>query len=210
MAWGLKEGKKGPFTLEIFSGSPDDNASVPFYEGSMGVLKKYLDDGTLVVKSGQISLDVTGTLKWDSAIAQARMDNILGAYYTNTMLDAVLAAADCLSIGIISSLDSMGYGKSTDLPFPVVTGQDCELTAIKAIIRGQQYMSTFVDSDLMSKKMFALVEALEAGQEIKSDTTYNNDTYDVPTMLYDAMYIDKSNYEVLIDRGFYTRTDIEG
>ncbi|MDR0720635.1 MAG: substrate-binding domain-containing protein [Treponema sp.] len=72
---GLKEGKKGPFTLEIFSGSPDDNASVPFYEGSMAVLRKYLDDGTLVVKSGQTSLDVTGTLKWDSAIAQARMDH---------------------------------------------------------------------------------------------------------------------------------------
>ncbi|MDR0718032.1 MAG: sugar-binding protein [Treponema sp.] len=205
---GLKEGKKGPFTLEIFSGSPDDSNSVPFYDGAMSVLKKYLDNGTLVVKSGQVSLGVTGILKWDSALAQARMDNILGAYYTDTRLDAVVAAADCLAIGIISSLDSMGYGKSADLPFPVVTGQDCEITAIKAIIAGQQYMSVYLDPVVMSEKMFGVVDSLDKGTAINPDAHYNNGTIEVPAITYDPVYIDKSNYNLLVERGFYTEADL--
>jgi putative multiple sugar transport system substrate-binding protein len=59
----LKEGAAGPFTLEIFSGSPDDSNSVPFYEGAMNILRKYLDNGTLVVRSGQVDLSVNGILK---------------------------------------------------------------------------------------------------------------------------------------------------
>jgi putative multiple sugar transport system substrate-binding protein len=205
----LKEGAAGPFTLEIFSGSPDDSNSVPFYEGAMSVLKKYLDNGTLVVRSGQVDLSVNGILKWDSAVAQARMDNILGAYYTNTKLDSVLAAADCLSLGIISSLDSFGYGKSQDIPFPIVTGQDCELTAVKSIMNDQQYMSVFIDQVVFAQKVLGLVNAMEAGTEIKPDRTFNNDVFEVPTILYDPVMIDKSNYTLLVERDFYTKEDLD-
>ena len=205
-ALGLKDGK-GPFTLEIFSGSPDDPNSIPFYEGAMNILQPYIDSGMLVVKSGQTTLDVTGTLKWDSATAQARMDNILSSYYTDQKLDAVLVAADCLALGVISSLNSLGYG-SDEKPFPVITGQDCELTAIKYILEGKQSMTVFLDAQLLSEKMVALVSDLEAGKEITPDTTYNNDAKEVPTLLYDPVLIDKDNYTLLIDRGFYTADDL--
>ncbi|PKM39907.1 MAG: sugar ABC transporter substrate-binding protein [Firmicutes bacterium HGW-Firmicutes-9] len=205
-ALGLKDGK-GPFTLEIFSGSPDDPNSIPFYEGAMNILKPYIDSGMLVVKSGQTTLDVTGTLKWDSATAQSRMDNILSSYYTDQKLDAVLVAADCLALGVISSLNSLGYG-SDEKPFPVITGQDCELTAIKYILEGKQSMTVFLDAQLLSEKMVALVSDLEAGKEITPDTTYNNDAKEVPTLLYDPVLIDKDNYTLLIDRGFYTADDL--
>lgn len=206
-ALGLKDGK-GPFTLEIFSGSPDDPNSIPFYEGAMSILQPYLDNGMLVVKSGQVSLDVTGTLKWDSATAQSRMDNILSSYYTDTKLDAVLVAADCLALGVISSLNSLGYG-SAEKPFPVITGQDCELTAIKYILDGKQSMTVFLDAKVLSEKMVSLVNDLEAGNTITPDTTYNNGTKDVPTLLYDPVLIDKDNYTLLIDRGFYTEDDLK-
>ena len=206
-ALGLKDGK-GPFTLEIFSGSPDDPNSIPFYEGAMNILKPYIDNGMLVVKSGQTTLDVTGTLKWDSATAQSRMDNILSSYYTDQKLDAVLVAADCLALGVISSLNSLGYG-SDEKPFPVITGQDCELTAIKYILEGKQSMTVFLDAQLLSEKMVALVSDLEAGKEITPDTTYNNDAKEVPTLLYDPVLIDKDNYTLLIDRGFYTADDLK-
>jgi putative multiple sugar transport system substrate-binding protein len=206
---GLKDGAKGPFTMEIFSGSPDDSNSIPFYQGAMKILRKYIDNGSIVVRSGQVDLNVNGTLKWDSALAQARMDNLLGAFYTNTKLDAVLAAADCLSIGIVSSLDSFGYGKSANLPFPILTGQDSDLTAIKDIVNGKQYMTVFFDAVVLSKKAVELVDSIEAGNSIKPDLTTYNDSFDVPTLLYDAVLIDKSNYQTLIERGFYTKEDIE-
>ena len=206
-ALGLKDGK-GPFTLEIFSGSPDDPNSIPFYDGAMSVLKPYIDSGKLVVKSGQIGLDVTGTLKWDSATAQSRMDNIISSYYNDENLDAVLVAADCLALGVISSLNSLGYG-SADKPFPVITGQDSELTAIKYILEGKQSMTVFLDAKLLSEKMLTLVNDLEAGKTITPDTTYNNGAKDVPTLLYDPVLITKDNYQLLIERGFYTEDDLK-
>ena len=49
---GLKEGK-GPFNIELFGGSPDDNNAYFFYNGSMSVLQPYIDSGKLVVASGR-------------------------------------------------------------------------------------------------------------------------------------------------------------
>lgn len=49
------ENQAGPFTLEIFSGSQDDTNAISFYQGAMNKLQPYLDNGKLVVKSGQSS-----------------------------------------------------------------------------------------------------------------------------------------------------------
>ncbi len=75
---GLKDGK-GPFNIELFGGSPDDNNAFFFYNGAMSVLQPYIDSGKLVVQSGQTGMDKVGTLRWDGAVAQARMDNLLSA-----------------------------------------------------------------------------------------------------------------------------------
>src|SRR6201990_1840485 len=49
---GLKDGK-GPFNIELFGGSPDDNNAYFFYNGAMSVFQPYLDNKKLVVGSGQ-------------------------------------------------------------------------------------------------------------------------------------------------------------
>ena len=46
------------------------------------MLKPYIDSGKLVVVAGQMGMDKVATLRWDGATAQARMDNLLSAYYT--------------------------------------------------------------------------------------------------------------------------------
>ncbi|MGO7374016.1 substrate-binding domain-containing protein, partial [Rhizobium ruizarguesonis] len=87
---------------------------------AMSVLQPYIDSGKLVVKSGQTGMDNVGTLRWDPATAQARMDNLLSANYTDSKVDAVLSPYDGLSIGIISSLKGFGYGTAAQ-PLPIVT-----------------------------------------------------------------------------------------
>ena len=52
---GLKEGK-GPFNIELFGGSPDDNNAFFFYNGAMSVLDPYIKSGKLVVRSGQLDV----------------------------------------------------------------------------------------------------------------------------------------------------------
>src|ERR1700743_3655921 len=121
---GLKEGK-GPFNIELFGGSPDDNNAYFFYNGSMSVLQPYIDSGKLVVQSKQLGMDKVSTLRWEASVAQARMENLLSAFYTKNHVDAVLSPYDGLSIGIIAALKGVGYG-SKEVPMPIISGQDAE------------------------------------------------------------------------------------
>ncbi|NCB02496.1 MAG: sugar ABC transporter substrate-binding protein [Spirochaetia bacterium] len=204
---GLDKGAKGPFNLEIIGGSPDDPNAQVFYNGAMSRLKPYLDKGSLRVPSGQVDFNVIATLAWDSSKAQARMDNLLGAYYTDKKVDAVLAAADCVALGAISALASMGYGTPAR-PFPIVTGQDCELTAIKSIINGQQSMTMFLDAEVLADKTFEVISSFEKGMKPKQDTTFYNDMIDVPTAMYDPVLVTKDNYNIVVERGLYTEEDL--
>ena len=207
---GLKEGK-GPFNLELFGGSPDDNNAYFFYDGSMSVLQPYIDSGKLVIGSGQKGMDKVSTLRWDGATAQARMDNLLSAFYGRKRVDAVLSPYDGLSIGILSSLKGVGYG-SGNTPMPVVTGQDAEVPSIKSMQRGEQYSTIFKDTRDLARVTADMVDAALSGKEVTvNDTkTYNNGVKVVPSYLLKPVVVDKSNWEkVLIDSGYYKRSQFD-
>ncbi len=132
---GLKERfpDQKPWNVELFGGSPDDNNAYFFYDGAMSVLQPMIDAGDIVIPSGQMGMDKVGTLRWDGSVAQARMDNLLSANYTDKQVHAVLSPYDGLSIGILSSLKGVGYG-SGDMPMPIVSGQDAEVQSVKSIM----------------------------------------------------------------------------
>lgn len=207
---GLKEGK-GPFNIELFGGSPDDNNAYFFYNGAMSVLKPYIDGGKLVVASGQMGMDKVATLRWDGATAQARMDNLLSAYYGNKKINAVLSPYDGISIGIISSLKGVGYG-SADQPMPVISGQDAEVPSIKAMLRGDQYSTIFKDTRDLAKVTADMVDAALAGKEVTvNDTkTYENGVKTVPSYLLKPVVVYKDNWEkVLVDSGYYKKSQFQ-
>src|SRR5882672_5028956 len=209
-ALGLKEGK-GPFNIELFGGSPDDNNAYFFYNGSMSVLQPYIDSGKLVIGSGQMGMDKVATLRWDGATAQARMDNLLSAYYGKKRVDAVLSPYDGLSIGIISSLKGVGYG-SSDQKMPVVSGQDAEVPSIKAMLRGEQYSTIFKDTRDLARVTSDMVDAALSGKQVSvNDTkTYNNGVKVVPSYLLKPVVVVKSNWEkFLVDSGYYKRSQFE-
>jgi len=209
-ALGLKDGK-GPFNIELFAGSPDDNNAYFFFDGAMSVLQPYIDSGKLAVRSGQTNFDQVATLRWDGATAQARMDNLLSAHYTTERVDAVLSPYDGISIGIISSLKGVGYG-SADKPMPVITGQDAELASVKSIIAGEQTSTIFKDTRELAKKAAEMAEAVLKGEEpeVNDTTTYDNGVKVVPSYLLEPVSVDKTNYkEVLIDSGYYTEDQLQ-
>ncbi len=207
---GLKEGK-GPFNIELFGGSPDDNNAYFFYDGAMSVLQPYIDSKKLVVQSGQTGMKKVGTLRWDGAVAQARMDNLLSAHYTDKRIDAVLSPYDGLSIGILSSLKGVGYGKP-DQPMPVVTGQDAEIPSVKSIKAGEQRSTIFKDTRELAKVAAGMVDSLVTGSkpEVNDTKTYDNGVKVVPSYLLKPTLVDKSNYkEALIDTGYYKPEQLE-
>jgi putative multiple sugar transport system substrate-binding protein len=207
---GLKDGK-GPFNIELFGGSPDDNNAFFFYDGAMSVLKPYIDSGKLVVKSGQQGMDKVGTLRWDPATAQARMDNLLSANYTDSKVDAVLSPYDGLSIGIISSLKGVGYGTAAQ-PLPIVTGQDAEIPSVKSIIAGEQHSTIFKDTRELAKVTVAMVDAVMSGKEpeVNDTKTYDNGVKVVPSYLLKPVAVDKTNYkQILVDSGYYSEDKLK-
>ncbi|HEY9105574.1 MAG TPA: multiple monosaccharide ABC transporter substrate-binding protein [Roseateles sp.] len=207
---GLKQGK-GPFNIEVFAGSPDDNNSGFFYDGAMSVLKPYLDSGKLVIRSKQTGAMKVGILRWDGSVAQSRMDNLMSAFYGKEKLHAVLAPADVLSIGIISSLKGVGYGTPSQ-PMPVITGQDADLSSVKAILRGDQTSTVFKDTRQLAKVTADLVDAALSGKtpQVNDTKTYNNGVKVVPSYLLKPVAVDASNVKsVLVDSGYYKESQLK-
>ncbi|ODT66961.1 MAG: sugar ABC transporter substrate-binding protein [Pelagibacterium sp. SCN 63-23] len=201
-----------PWNVELFGGSPDDNNAFFFYDGAMSVLQPMIDAGDIVVKSGQQGMDVVGTLRWDGAVAQARMDNILSANYSDgSRVDGVLAPYDGLSRGIISSLRGVGYG-SGDLAWPIVSGQDAEAPSVKAIIAGEQYSTVYKDTRELAKVTADLVDTVLSGgtPEGLDTSTYDNGVKVVPSVLLTPYSVDLTNYqELVVDSGYIKPEELQ-
>ncbi|MFF8381303.1 multiple monosaccharide ABC transporter substrate-binding protein [Streptomyces sp. NPDC015661] len=209
---GLKDGsKKGPFRIELFAGSNDDNNTKYFFNGAMSVLNPYIDKKQLVVGSGQTALNQVTTLRWDGGAAQKRMDDILTSAYKTERVDAVLSPYDGISIGILSALKSDDYGSKTK-PLPVVTGQDAELASVKSIIAGEQTQTVYKDTRELAKVAANMVDAVlhDKKPEVNDDKTYDNGSKVVPAYLLQPVSVDKTNYEqVLVGGGYYTAADLK-
>jgi putative multiple sugar transport system substrate-binding protein len=208
---GLKASGAGPYNVELFGGSPDDTNAFYFYDGAMSVLQPMIDSKEIVVQSGQMGMDKVGTLRWDGAVAQARMDNLLSAFYTDKKVNGVLAPYDGLSRGIISSLKGVGYGTG-DQKMPIVTGQDAELASVKGMMAGEQYSTVFKDTRELAKVTAKMVDTVMSGKEpeINDTKTYNNGVKVVPAYLLTPYSVGKGDIQkMLVDSGYIKADDLK-
>lgn len=198
----------GPFNIEVVTGDPGDNNARYFYGGAMDVIKPYIDEGKLVVKSGQIDFETVATANWATETSQSRMDAIISANYADgTNLDAVLCSNDSTALGIVNSLEANYTGE-----WPVITGQDCDIANVKNMIAGKQSMSIFKDTRTLASKVVEMVDAVMKGGEapVNDTETYDNGSGVVPSYLCEPVFADKDNYkELLIDSGYYTEDQLQ-
>lgn len=205
---GTETGEKGPFNIELFAGSPDDNNATFFWNGAMDTLQPYLDEGVLIVPSGQVDFDQAAILRWLPETAQERMENLL-TIDGSTRLDGVLSPYDGLSIGIISALTSGGYSADA---LPIITGQDAEVGSVKSIIAGEQYSTIYKDTRKLGAQAVAMVDDILTGEdpEVNDTETYDNGKLVVPSFLLESQIVTKDNYQdVLIDSGYYTEDELK-
>ncbi|GAA1582636.1 sugar ABC transporter substrate-binding protein [Actinoplanes couchii] len=186
---GMKAKKAtGPWTIELFSGSPDDNNSGVFFNGAMEVLKPAIDKGDVVVGSGQTDVKQTATQGWKAENAQSRMDSLLTSTYSSKTLDGVLSPNDTLARAIITSVK--GAGK----PIPVVTGQDSEVESVKSIMLGEQYSTINKDTRKLVTETIKMVKTLQTGAEpeVNDTKSYDNGVKVVPSYLLPPVIVTKA------------------
>jgi putative multiple sugar transport system substrate-binding protein len=204
---GLKS-NAGPFNIELIAGSPDDNNAHIFFEGAMSVLKKYIDNGTLVVKSGQTSFEQVATQDWKTDNAQSRFEALIASNYADgTQLDAVMASNDSTALGVANALANSYNGK-----YPILTGQDCDIANVKNMINGKQSMSIFKDTRDLAAKTTEMVDAILKGGEppINNTTDYDNGKFIVPSYLCEPVFADVNNYEkLLVESGYYKAEELK-
>ncbi|KZX20415.1 putative multiple sugar transport system substrate-binding protein [Rathayibacter tanaceti] len=202
----------GPFNVELFAGSPDDNNATFFFNGAMDTLKPFIDAKTLVVKSGETDFNTVATLRWDGEVAQSRMEDILTKTYSDgSKVQGVLSPYDGLSRGIISALTDAGYTVGSD--FPIITGQDAELDSVKAIIGGEQYATIYKDTRELAAEAVKMAQAVLEGTEpeVNDTETYDNGKKVVPAFLLDPVIVTKDQIQsVLVDGGYYTDAEVNG
>jgi putative multiple sugar transport system substrate-binding protein len=210
---GLKDGK-GPFNLEPFAGSPDDNNAGYFFAGAWDVLSPYVSSGKLVVPSGKApktdaDWKAIGIQGWLPATAQAEMDNRLASFYAGgKKVDVVLSPNDSLAQGISQSLQLAGY---TAAKFPVLTGQDGDKASVKNILDGVQSMTVWKDTRLLGQRVEMMIKSIMAGTtpEVNDTKTYNNGVKVVPSYLITPEVVTKDTVKTkLIDSGFLKAADV--
>ncbi|WP_282946031.1 multiple monosaccharide ABC transporter substrate-binding protein [Cellulomonas endometrii] len=202
----------GPFNIELFAGSLDDNNAHFFYQGAMDTLQPYIDEGTLVVKSGQTDIEQVATLRWLQETAQKRMEDLLTSSYSDgAKVNGVLSPYDGISRGIITALQNAGYGATIDAGMPIVTGQDAEIASVKLIQDGTQFSTIFKDTRKLAEQAVTSAESFLEGEEPEANDTesYDNGVKVVPSFLLESDIVYADNIQsLLIDSGYWTEEQV--
>ena len=210
----------GPFNIEFTAGDPADNNAGFFFNGAYDVLKPYIDDGKLVVPSGQTSFDQVATKSWDTATAMTRFQNILGSNYSDgTQLDVALCSNDSTALGVTQAIETDYAGNNS----VIITGQDGDEANLANIVDGKQTMTVYKAVANEAVATLDLGVALLKGEtpdaslidasgwsfECAYDTSsYDNGTGLIPSYLLVPTVVTKDNIQKeLVDTGYYTMDD---
>ena len=213
---------EGPYNIEFTAGDPADNNAGFFFNGAYDVLKPYIDDGKLVVPSGQTEFDQVATKSWDTATAMTRFQNILGSNYSDgTQLDVALCSNDSTALGVTQAIETDYAGTNS----VIITGQDGDEANLKNLVDGKQTMTVFKAVANEAVATLDIGVALLNGEtpdeslissagwsfECAYDTSsYDNGTGIIPSYLLVPTVVTKDNIQKeLVDTGYYTM-DAEG
>lgn len=204
------------YNIEFIAGDSADNNALLVFNGAYDVLKPYIENGTLVVPSGQVDFENVATPLWSTSKAMDRMKNILGTYYANgEKLDVVLCSADAIALGVTQAIES-DYKGSNEV---IITGEDGAEANLKNIIDGKQTMTAYKAIKNEATVAVELGEVLIKGEKPDGSfisnsnwgfdctydiSSYNNGTVNVPSYILVPTVVTKDNLQKeLVDTGYY-------
>jgi D-xylose transport system substrate-binding protein len=186
----LKETGAGSGPIVMINGAPTDANAKPLKAGAHSVVDK---SGVKIAKEYD-------TPDWSPDKAQVEMEQALTALGKDRV-KGVLVANDGMASGAIAALKSNGVK-----PTPPVTGLDAELAAVERILRGEQYMTVYLDVEKEARTAARLAALLAQGKDVPAGTvsgSLNNGRKDVPGALLDPTPVTLDDVQpVLIKSGY--------
>ena len=173
----LKLAPQGNYVL--LEGSSTDHNAILFHEAHMKVLKAAAESGKIVIVSEEWVKD------WSETEAYMQMTQALS---TNKNIQAVLAANDDTASGAAQALLDTKVK-----PFPVISGQDSDLSAVVRMIKGTQAMSIYKPMTPLARLGAETAVGLAQGKKPVAQITVNNGAGDVPAVLLAPKAVDRSN-----------------
>jgi putative multiple sugar transport system substrate-binding protein len=187
----LRASGKGSMTIELFAGPSSDGNALLYYEGAYELLQPYIDNGSLIIKSGKKTYNEVALSSWTTEAAESEMASRLLSYEAGEAPDMVLAANDNTAEGIISAIIDHGF----DGQFPVITGQDNNTTARQNIANGYQGMTINKELEEMAYNTAMIVSSFVSGNPAKSLNIVNNGVKEVPTIYSSLTLVTYDNLE---------------
>ncbi len=203
--------EKKSYTIEFLMGSPDDNGALFLNNGIMEVLQEYLDDGTLVCKSGLTAFDDTGIMRWSENSARERLESIINEFYVQEKTpDIICTAYDGFTYVVQDVLKKQELMPGSD-EWPMITGYGSEAQAVKDVAEEKLSFTTFMDRKELAQGGAQMAIDYLTGEkvDVKDYSQYDNGVKIVGTFTSKAQIIDKDNYQILVDNGTYTEDEIK-
>ncbi|ASR35457.1 sugar ABC transporter substrate-binding protein [Prauserella marina] len=194
------EGKQGAQVIEI-EGAPTDNNATLFHEGQRNILQPLYDSGALKLVQSQPIDD------WNNQRGGTTFEQILTG--NGGRVDGVVAANDGLAGAIITVLQKNGLAGTVP-----VTGQDATPDGLKAILRGDQYMTVFKPIQEEADATAKLAAALAKGDTAAADALAKQSSHDpegnreVKSVLLEPYLITKNEVKRVIDDGYVKASEV--
>ncbi len=195
--YALKKVPQGNFGL--VGGSPSDFNALLLRKGQLKIL-------TPQVKAGRIKILFDFyTEEWKAEVAKRKFKSLLAG--TSEPINAVLCGNDILAGAIIEVIESKGLQGKV-----FVAGQDAELSALHQILEGKQSITIYKPIKKEAHYAMELAVKLARGEKVNYliNRTVNNGFKEVPSILLEPLVIDKSNIQLIIKDGFYTKEQVFG
>ncbi|MFD8194592.1 sugar ABC transporter substrate-binding protein [Streptomyces wuyuanensis] len=177
--------------IVMMNGDPTDPNTRDLRRGALSVLEGKVKIARSYYTGGWIPENAFRNMS--AAIAELGPDRI----------DGVLSANDGLAGGVVTALKAAGVK-----PLPPVTGQDADLSAIRRIVKDEQYMTVYKSFEAEAAAAAEMAVALGRGErldDIAEDRVRNDTGDDIPAVLGPLVPVTVGNIEdTVVKSGLYT------
>lgn len=196
---------RGARTIEFLMGSPDDDASLFLFNGIMEELQEYIEDGTLICRSDRQTFDENSIMDENTDAAMKQLESVTGEFYSlEKTPDIICTASDDFALAAMDFLEKEGIQPGGE-NWPLITGVNADAEAVKSVAEGKLGFTVMMDRRDLAEACVTLVDTCLKGEdvEISNYSQYDNGVKIIGTVTCDGKLIDKDNYQILVDNGFY-------